>query len=108
MLALLPAQYVGGGFAFVGSAFSLVFLGLIALVVFGPDSDTSVHESNWVRHPALLTIFYAAVAVELVLAAAFAVLALRRAPAAPVRALYCVAAVANTVIFALVLLGSSN
>ena len=64
----------------------LALLAVTLLAITGPDSDTSIHETNWDAHgghPLLLAV----VAGQLVLALALGSLAIRRARPGAIRAL---------------------
>jgi hypothetical protein len=85
ILGLLPSRALARRAALGGAVLMLVFFGLSVALVFAPDSDTSIQLSNWNAHQSAHGFFVTVWAVELAAAALFAVFAVRRARALPIR-----------------------
>ena len=84
-VGFLPPRALGRWAAVAGALLMLALLGFSLGAILGPNSDTSVHESNWDSHQAHF-FFVAALVVEFVAAAALGLLALRATPIGTLRA----------------------
>jgi hypothetical protein len=85
ILGLLPSRALARRAAIGGAVLMLVFFGLSVALAFAPDSDTSIQLSNWNAHQNARGFFVTIWVVELAAAALFAVFAVRRARALPIR-----------------------
>jgi len=104
----LPSRLLGGGALLAGAAALLAIFGLTLAILLGPNSDTSMHESNWESHQGH-GFFVAVLAGEAAVASLFAFLGLRRPPASSVvRALFIGTTLLTVLITYAVLIGLSN
>jgi quinol-cytochrome oxidoreductase complex cytochrome b subunit len=104
-LGLLPRRVLGRWTAFAGGLLMLALFGFTLAAILGPNSDTSVHESNWDSHQAH-ALFVAALAVEFIAAAALGLIALRATTARTLRPILlssCIVALVITVMLAFAL-----
>jgi hypothetical protein len=85
VLGLLPKRALKRRAAFAGAVLMLVFFGLSAAAIFGPESDTSFQLSNWDAKQNAHGLFVAVFVIELAAVALFLLLAGRRATARTIR-----------------------
>ena len=83
-LAALPTRALGRWAALGGAGLMFAALGVSAAAIFGPDSDTSIHGSNWDVNPHH-AFFVGVLTVELAFGGLFLGLAFRCAPPFRVR-----------------------
>jgi hypothetical protein len=107
LLAYFPARWLGRWALAGAAAAMLAIFGISLAIILGPNSDTSIHESNWATHSAH-GFFVGVLAANLAVAAGFAYLAFRPPRPAVIRTCFVAVGLGTFALTYLVAFAMSN